>query len=184
MACRRNKMSAAADRRVTPHARVRAGRLGRGGRHVLALGWLDAQLSAVDDRRDSASGLLAENTGCCRHNKGESSCLSPRLRLRPSSGPSGPRFRRRRWASRTARMSRPPWTRHAERSRSHGRCQARVFAPRHSGLALYPADETALIACPNYKIDRLTDERGIGYAEWREDPLVFMGGAAARTGAR
>ena len=37
-----------------------------------------------------------------------------------------------------------------------------------------PADETALLACLNDKIDYLTDSRAVGYAEWLADPEVFM----------
>ena len=41
------------------------------------------------------------------------------------------------------------------------------------GFAL-PAGDSALIACIDKKLDWLTDDRRIGYAEWREDPSVFM----------
>ncbi len=36
------------------------------------------------------------------------------------------------------------------------------------------ATETALLACLNNKIDYLTDNRAIGYAEWLADPQVFL----------
>ena len=35
-------------------------------------------------------------------------------------------------------------------------------------------EEAALAACLNEKINWLTDDRRIGYAEWREEPMVFM----------
>ena len=41
------------------------------------------------------------------------------------------------------------------------------------GFAL-PAGDSALIACLDRKLDWLTDGRRIGYAEWREDPSIFM----------
>ena len=37
-----------------------------------------------------------------------------------------------------------------------------------------PASETALLDCLNDKIDYLTDNRSIGYAEWLADPQVFL----------
>ena len=36
------------------------------------------------------------------------------------------------------------------------------------------ADDAELVLCLNEKIDYLTDARRIGYAEWRNDPSVFM----------
>ena len=36
------------------------------------------------------------------------------------------------------------------------------------------AEDAALVACLNEKIDWLTDDRRIGFAEWREEPMVFM----------
>ncbi|MDE0670439.1 MAG: transporter substrate-binding domain-containing protein [Caldilineaceae bacterium] len=36
-----------------------------------------------------------------------------------------------------------------------------------------PVENASLIACINEKIDWLTDNRNIGYAEWRADPGVF-----------
>ena len=41
------------------------------------------------------------------------------------------------------------------------------------GFAL-DAREPALLACIDEKLDWLTSDRGIGYAEWREDPSVFL----------
>ena len=35
-------------------------------------------------------------------------------------------------------------------------------------------EDSELLACLNDKIDYLTDERRIGYAEWRAEPGVFM----------
>ena len=35
-------------------------------------------------------------------------------------------------------------------------------------------EDAELLACLNEKIDYLTDERRIGYAEWRADPSVFL----------
>ena len=40
------------------------------------------------------------------------------------------------------------------------------------------ADNTELLASLNERIDYLTDNRRIGYAEWRADPTVFMQRAA------
>ena len=40
-------------------------------------------------------------------------------------------------------------------------------------------EDSALLACLNEKIDYLTDDRRIGYAEWRADPSVFMQRAQA-----
>ena len=36
------------------------------------------------------------------------------------------------------------------------------------------ADRSALLSCLNEKISWLTDERRIGYAQWREDPGLFL----------
>jgi len=36
------------------------------------------------------------------------------------------------------------------------------------------AEDGALLACLNEKIDWLTDDRAIGYARWRADPSVFL----------
>ena len=41
------------------------------------------------------------------------------------------------------------------------------------------AEDAALLACLNEKIDWLTDERTVGYAEWRADPSVFLKRAKA-----
>ncbi len=41
------------------------------------------------------------------------------------------------------------------------------------------ADEPELTSCLSEKTDWLTDDRRIGYAEWLEDPLVFMRRAEA-----
>lgn len=32
----------------------------------------------------------------------------------------------------------------------------------------------ALLACIDEKLNWLTSDRGIGYAEWRDDPSVFL----------
>ena len=40
-------------------------------------------------------------------------------------------------------------------------------------------EDAELLACLNEKIDYLTDERRIGYAEWRAEPSVFMERAEA-----
>ncbi len=40
-------------------------------------------------------------------------------------------------------------------------------------------EDSELLACLNDKIDYLTDERRIGYAEWRAEPSVFMERARA-----
>ena len=40
-------------------------------------------------------------------------------------------------------------------------------------------EDVALLACLNEKIDWLTDERAVGYAEWRADPSVFRKRARA-----
>jgi len=45
--------------------------------------------------------------------------------------------------------------------------------PEYGGFALALSD-AELLSCLNEKIDHLTDDRRIGYAEWREDPSVFM----------
>ncbi|MCY3659363.1 MAG: transporter substrate-binding domain-containing protein [Caldilineaceae bacterium] len=54
----------------------------------------------------------------------------------------------------------------------------------YGGFTL-PAEDTNLIACINERIDWLTDERTIGYAEWLADPGIFQQRAdhwnAART---
>ena len=44
--------------------------------------------------------------------------------------------------------------------------------PEYGGFALAVGD-AELLSCLNEKIDYLTDDRRIGYAEWREDPTVF-----------
>ena len=46
-------------------------------------------------------------------------------------------------------------------------------AAEHGGFTLDAAD-AALLSCLNRRIDWLTDDRGIGYAQWLEDPSVFM----------
>lgn len=43
----------------------------------------------------------------------------------------------------------------------------------YGGFAL-PAENANLIACINERLDWLTDERNVGYAEWREDPGIFQ----------
>jgi len=48
------------------------------------------------------------------------------------------------------------------------------------GLALALSD-TELAACIDARIDFLTDDRRIGYAQWRADPEVFMRRAERRT---
>ena len=48
----------------------------------------------------------------------------------------------------------------------------------HGGFALSAAD-AGLASCLSEKIDYLTDDRRIGYAEWREDPSVFLRRAEA-----
>ena len=42
----------------------------------------------------------------------------------------------------------------------------------------FDADETAMLACVDERLDWLTDGRRIGYAEWRADPGVFLARAA------
>lgn len=42
----------------------------------------------------------------------------------------------------------------------------------YGGFTL-PADNANLIACINARLDWLTDERNVGYAQWREDPEIF-----------
>lgn len=46
-------------------------------------------------------------------------------------------------------------------------------AVEYGGFTLHAA-ETALLACLNDKIDYLTDNRAIDYAEWLADPEVFL----------
>ena len=46
------------------------------------------------------------------------------------------------------------------------------------GMAL-SADDAELVSCLNERIDWLTDQRRIGYPEWRADAAVFMQRAAA-----
>lgn len=43
----------------------------------------------------------------------------------------------------------------------------------YGGFAL-SAENANLIACINERLDWLTDERNVGYAEWREDPGIFQ----------
>lgn len=50
-------------------------------------------------------------------------------------------------------------------------------AVEYGGFAA-AADETELLALLNQRIDFLTDQRRIGYSEWRADPTVFMQRAA------
>lgn len=50
--------------------------------------------------------------------------------------------------------------------------------PEYGGFALAMKDAD-LLSCLDEKIDYLTDGRLIGYAEWREDPSVFMRRAEA-----
>lgn len=40
------------------------------------------------------------------------------------------------------------------------------------------ADEPEMLACFDRRIEWLTDERRIGFAEWRADPGVFLSRAA------
>lgn len=47
----------------------------------------------------------------------------------------------------------------------------------YGGFAL-DADDVEMVACLDGKLDWLTDERRIGYAEWREHPGVFLARAA------
>ena len=42
----------------------------------------------------------------------------------------------------------------------------------YGGFTL-PAENANLIACINERLDWLTDERNVGYAQWREDPEIF-----------
>lgn len=42
----------------------------------------------------------------------------------------------------------------------------------------FDADETAMLACIDERLDWLTNGRRIGYAEWRADPGVFLARAA------
>lgn len=46
-------------------------------------------------------------------------------------------------------------------------------AAEHGGFTV-AAEDAALAVCLSEKIDWLTHDRRIGYAEWREDPMVFM----------
>ncbi len=50
--------------------------------------------------------------------------------------------------------------------------------PEYGGFAL-AVNDSDLLSCLDEKIDYLTDGRLIGYAEWREDPSVFMRRAEA-----
>lgn len=43
----------------------------------------------------------------------------------------------------------------------------------YGGFTL-PAENANLVACINERLDWLTDERNVGYAEWREDPGIFQ----------
>ena len=52
------------------------------------------------------------------------------------------------------------------------------FAPVSYSADVVDADNTELLASLNESIDYLTDNRRIGYAEWRADPTVFMQRAA------
>ena len=45
--------------------------------------------------------------------------------------------------------------------------------PEYGGFAL-SVNDADLLSCLDEKIDYLTDDRRIGYAEWREDPSIFM----------
>ncbi len=47
----------------------------------------------------------------------------------------------------------------------------------YGGFAL-DADDGELLACIDERLDWLTDQRRIGYAEWRKDPGVFLSRAA------
>ena len=53
--------------------------------------------------------------------------------------------------------------------------------PEHGGFSL-AVEDADLRSCLNDKIDYLTDGRRIGYAEWSEDPSVFMRRAEAWAG--
>ena len=55
-------------------------------------------------------------------------------------------------------------------------------AAEWGGFAL-DASETALLACIDDKLNWLTDNRQIGYAQWRDDPGVFMERARLWDGA-
>ncbi len=46
-------------------------------------------------------------------------------------------------------------------------------AVEYGGFSL-SADDAELAACIDAKLDWLTDNRRIGYAQWREDPMVFL----------
>ena len=46
-------------------------------------------------------------------------------------------------------------------------------AVEYGGFTL-AAEDADLATCIDDKINYLTDDRRIGYGEWRQDPLVFM----------
>ena len=58
---------------------------------------------------------------------------------------------------------------------------ARDSRAEHGGFTL-AVEDADLLSCIDEKIDYLTDDRRIGYAEWREDPSVFMRRAEAWSG--
>ncbi len=69
---------------------------------------------------------------------------------------------------------------------AHASSGAFVVAARDSlaelGGFTVADDERAVLACLNERIDWLTDERRIGYPEWRADPQVFHRRAASAGG--
>ena len=56
-------------------------------------------------------------------------------------------------------------------------------AVEHGGFTL-SVDDPDLLACLDEKIDYLTDDRRIGYGEWREDSSVFMRRAETWSGGK
>ncbi len=58
---------------------------------------------------------------------------------------------------------------------------ARDSRAEHGGFTL-AVEDAELLSCIDEKIDYLTDDRRIGYAEWREDPAVFIRRAEAWSG--
>ena len=56
-------------------------------------------------------------------------------------------------------------------------------ASEHGGFTV-SADDPELLSCLDDKIEYLTDQRNIGFAEWRDDPSVFMRRARAWSDTR
>ena len=69
-----------------------------------------------------------------------------------------------------------------EEARASGFVVAAVDSLAEYGGFALDADNVEMLACIDEKLDWLTDDRRLGYAEWRADPGVFLARAALWNG--